>query len=235
MLWRLPEENRLSRIELALVSQQLFVCSQEASCSCWALPLAKQNVSECQRAYRKCRHAQGRAPKCAGLVPPSCSGLLSRTRWSPQPIVDCHYLTYFTRLFSFLPPLLATSLPPFSRHLFALLASPKSALFCRARGTAQSLESGCFSMASPQSSGRIFLPEICVKKGQLWHISMLFHLCVRLVIVDQWPWTPMSPSQEESVRFAGTASSEAITKPVNASEMHGECVTEQLFRPSLPS
>ena len=41
---------------------------------------------------------------------------------------------------SCLPPLLATPLPPFSRHLSALFSPSKSALFCRAKGIAQSLE-----------------------------------------------------------------------------------------------
>ena len=47
-----------------------------------------------------------------------------------------------THPFSFLPPLLATLFLPFSRHLFALFSPSKSALFCRAKGTAQSLERG---------------------------------------------------------------------------------------------
>ena len=49
-------------------------------------------------------------------------------------------------LFSFLPPLLATPLPPFSGHLFGLFSRSQSALFCRAKGTAQILERGSFRM-----------------------------------------------------------------------------------------
>ena len=53
-------------------------------------------------------------------------------------------------------PLLAPLFLPFSRHFFALSPPSKSALLCRQ-------VSGC---ASPQSSGRKFLPEICATKGQ---------------------------------------------------------------------
>ena len=52
-----------------------------------------------------------------------------------------------TRPFFLLPPLLATPLPPhFSRHLFALFFPSKSALFCRAKGRAQSVERGSLRM-----------------------------------------------------------------------------------------
>ena len=53
---------------------------------------------------------------------------------------------FHASFFSFLPPLLATLFLPFSRHLFALLSPSKSALFCRAKRTAQSLERGSSGM-----------------------------------------------------------------------------------------
>ena len=70
-------------------------------------------------------------------------------------------------IFSFLPPLLATPFPP----LFLGTASP----FSPSRTVLSSVEQRAQRRAwrgavpgwtSPQSSGRKFLPEICVKKGQ---------------------------------------------------------------------
>ena len=58
---------------------------------------------------------------------------------------------------------------PFSGILFALFSPSTSALFCRAK--LQRAQHGAWrgevsGWTSPQSSGRKFLPEICVKKGQ---------------------------------------------------------------------
>ena len=56
-------------------------------------------------------------------------------------------------------------LAPFSRRFFALFSPSKSALFCGAKGTAQSLKRGQFQdEPHPKSSGRKFLPEICREK-----------------------------------------------------------------------
>ena len=49
-------------------------------------------------------------------------------------------------LFSFLPPLLTTPFPPLFSALYTPFSPSKSALFCRERGTAQSLERGSFRM-----------------------------------------------------------------------------------------
>ena len=64
--------------------------------------------------------------------------------------------------------LLATPLPPLFPASFRPPLPSKNAPFCRARGTPQSLERGSLRRGlSPQSSGRKFLPEICVKTGPL--------------------------------------------------------------------
>ena len=65
-------------------------------------------------------------------------------------------------LFSFLPSLLVTPLPPFSRHIFALFSPSKSALLCCAKGTAQSLERGSSGIGLSAKFGK----EIALKKGQ---------------------------------------------------------------------
>ena len=71
-------------------------------------------------------------------------------------------------LFSFLrlrwPPLFL----PSSRHLFTLFAPSKSALFCRAKGTAQSLERGSFRMDLSKDFGKEIPSRNLRKKGQLW-------------------------------------------------------------------
>ena len=55
-------------------------------------------------------------------------------------------------------------------HLFALLSTSKSVLFCRAKGTAHSLEKAVSGLIFPQSSGRKCLSEIFVTKGQIHRI-----------------------------------------------------------------
>ena len=85
-----------------------------------------------------------------------------------QPYWGVAYSDLFSRiLFSFLPPLLCPLcwpplFLPFSRRLFAPFLPSKNALFCRARGTAQSLGRGSFRTNPPTKFGK-FLPEICVK------------------------------------------------------------------------
>ena len=59
--------------------------------------------------------------------------------------------------------------PSFSGHLFAPLSPSKSALFCRAKGTAQSLERGSFRIDLSTKIGKEVPSrnvQICVKKGQ---------------------------------------------------------------------
>ena len=78
------------------------------------------------------------------------------------------FLTCFrASFFPFCPLCWPPLFLPFSRHLFALVSPSKSALFCREKGTSSGAAPGC---TSPQSSGRKFLPEICVKKGQLFTV-----------------------------------------------------------------
>ena len=67
-------------------------------------------------------------------------GSLGGSSWMPQSDL-------FSRvLFSFLPPLLLTPLPHLFSPPFRPFSNSKSALFCRANGTAQSLERGSFRM-----------------------------------------------------------------------------------------
>ena len=64
-------------------------------------------------------------------------------------------------LLSFCPP--SAGHPPPSPSLGTLFSPSKSALFCRAKGIAQTSSRGAVSgWTCPQSSGRKFLPEICV-------------------------------------------------------------------------
>ena len=78
-------------------------------------------------------------------------------------LLTCFYASFFPFCHLSLPPLFLS----FSRRLFALFSPWKSALFCRAKGTAQSWRRAVSGWTSPQTSGRKFLPEIRVKKGQL--------------------------------------------------------------------
>ena len=76
--------------------------------------------------------------------------------------LTCFHASFFPFCPLFWPPLFL----PLSRHVLAIFSPSKSALFCRAKGTAQSLERAVPGWIFPESSGRRFLPEICVKKGQ---------------------------------------------------------------------
>ena len=57
-------------------------------------------------------------------------------------------------LFSFLPPLLVTPLPPLFSAPFSPFPPLKNPLFCRGRGTAQSLERGSFRMDLSTNFGK---------------------------------------------------------------------------------
>ena len=89
--------------------------------------------------------------------------------WLEHPNAIAHYLlkrcctcNLLSRiLFSFLPPLLGTDLPPLFSAPSRSFLPLKNALFCRAR------QRGSFRMDSPKSSGRKFLPEICMKTGSV--------------------------------------------------------------------
>ena len=72
----------------------------------------------------------------------------SRTSTSYIQVAVLHAKTdLFSRaLFSFCPLCWPPLFLPFSRHLCALFSASKSALFCRAKGTAQSLERGSLRM-----------------------------------------------------------------------------------------
>ena len=67
-------------------------------------------------------------------------------------------------LFSFLPPLLATPLPLIFSALFRPVLPSKSALFCRAKGTPQSLERGGFRMDLSTRFGKEILSRNLRKK-----------------------------------------------------------------------
>ena len=69
---------------------------------------------------------------------------------TPKFLLTCFRASFFPFRPLSWPPLFL----PFSRHMFALFSPSKSALFCRAKGTAQSLEGAVLGWTSPQSSGR---------------------------------------------------------------------------------
>ena len=73
-------------------------------------------------------------------------------------------------LFSFLPSLLATPLPPFLWAFFRPWSPPRKVL-CSVEQRAQhtAWRGAVSGWTSPERSGRKFLPEICVKKGQSNH------------------------------------------------------------------
>ena len=70
-------------------------------------------------------------------------------------------------LFSFLPPLLATPLPPLIWAPFSPFSPPRKVLCSVEQRPQHTAWRGAVSgWTSSESSGRKFLPEICVKKGQ---------------------------------------------------------------------
>ena len=85
----------------------------------------------------------------------------------PKSIQNCETwfsadLAVFTRPFFLFAPFAGhPSSTAFLGTVLPFLSS-RSALFCRVKDTAQSLERGSFRMNLSQSSGRKFLPEICV-------------------------------------------------------------------------
>ena len=64
--------------------------------------------------------------------------------------LTCFHASFFPFCPLFWPPLFL----PFSGHLFALFSPLKSALFCRAKGTIQSLEIGSFRMDLSRKFGK---------------------------------------------------------------------------------
>ena len=90
-----------------------------------------------------------------------------------HPVKHFFLLTCFRA--SFFPFCSLCCLPlflPFSRHLFDLSSPWKSALFCRERVQSRAWRWAALGCTSPQSSGRKFLPEICVKNFK--KVSMCF-------------------------------------------------------------
>ena len=79
------------------------------------------------------RVPRGRAPK----VPKECA---PESQKSPK--LTCFHASFFPFCPFFWPPLFL----PFSQHIFAIFSPSKSALFCRAKGTVQSLERGSSGM-----------------------------------------------------------------------------------------
>ena len=57
---------------------------------------------------------------------------------------------------------------PFSRHLFALFSASKSALFCRAKGIAQSLERGSLRMDLSTKFGKEIPSRNLRKRRSVW-------------------------------------------------------------------
>ena len=118
----------------------------------WDLPTYKHRVRTCRTL------SQAFAEMLINCTPPNKYIFVGRVL-----VLTCFHASFFPFCPLCWPPLF-----PFSRHIFFALFSPsKSALFCRPKGTAQSLERGTSDgWTSPQSSGRKLLPEICIKKGQ---------------------------------------------------------------------
>ena len=92
----------------------------------------------------------------------SCALKKSGPPKSGGTLPTCFHASFFPFCPLCWPPL---SLP-FSGRLFALFSPSKSALFCREKGTTQSLERGSFRIDLSRKFGKEFFPEICVEKGQ---------------------------------------------------------------------
>ena len=79
------------------------------------------------------------------------------------------YIDLFARiLLSLLPPLLVTPLPPLISAPFRSFLPPPRKVFCSVERRAQhrAWRGAVSEWTSPQSSGRKFILEICMKKGQ---------------------------------------------------------------------
>ena len=94
----------------------------------------------------------GARPTCGGLrqphpdTPKLARGHPKRTNWYPT----CFHASFFPFCPLCWPPLFL----PFSRHIFAIFSPSKSALFCRAKDTAQSLEKGSSRMDLARKFGK---------------------------------------------------------------------------------
>ena len=79
----------------------------------------------------------------AGLIlatPPTCYE--QRAKFVPMRSPELHLTCFHASFFPFCPLCWPPLFLPFSRHILALFSPSKTALFCRAKGTAQSLERG---------------------------------------------------------------------------------------------
>ena len=70
-------------------------------------------------------------------------------------------------LFSFFPPLVATPLPPLFSGPFSPFSPPRNVIrSVEQRAQLRAWRRAVSGRTSPEGSGRKFLPDICVKKGQ---------------------------------------------------------------------
>ena len=149
------------------------------------------------------------------VVPPKDSRTPKQLKWPKSEKLgvtfDLFWVTFtdlFSRvLFSFFPfcPLCWPPLfLPFSRHLFDL-SSPRRKVLCSVEKRVQirAWRWAALGCTSPQSSGRKFLPEICVKKGQFnpfwvtWASAPQCHFWVTVNsfgLLEFFWWCPKDPA-----------------------------------------
>ena len=77
---------------------------------------------------------------------PICARPIPRCRNMDSTLYLQNLTCFHVSFLPFRPLCWQTLFPPFSGHLFTLLSPSKSALFCRAKGTAQILERGTLRM-----------------------------------------------------------------------------------------
>ena len=109
--------------------------------------------------------------RCNSLLHQCKRTLLPRSKrpFAPSPIPTLGTFEVSGRvLFPFCPLCWPPLFLPFSGHLFALFFPLKKLMLCSVEREAQhkAWRGAVSGWKSPQSSGRKFLPEICVKKGQ---------------------------------------------------------------------
>ena len=91
------------------------------------------------------------------------------------PPPPCQLTCFHASFFPFCPFCWPPLFLPFSRHIFATFPPRKVLCSVEQRAQCRAWRGAVPGWISPQSSGRKFLPEICVKKGQratLWAREM---------------------------------------------------------------
>ena len=83
-------------------------------------------------------------------------------------LLNCFHASFFPFCPLCWPPIFL----PFSRHIFALFSNSKSSLFCRAKGTAQSLERGASGMDLSTKFGKE-IPSRNLRKKRSAYVSFV--------------------------------------------------------------